>query len=139
MRNLVIGLAIWAGFMAAAAGRYYYEAESNVALPEVINSLFSQVQATETVSIPRRSGETIAGYALVKARFAVTASIRDSDATPIKPLIIDAMHAYFYEDDGDWTDADALEAYTAAAVAKVFGIETMHDLEVTLRYSAIAR
>jgi hypothetical protein len=139
MRNAIFGLAIWLAFVGAAGTRYAFDQTRTAAIPQVLQTLFSQVQATELVSIPRRKGNAIAGYDMVKARFAVNAAIRDPDATAIKPMIIDAIHAYFYESGGDRDGEKALNAYVSAAVAEAFGPDMLQDLAVSSRFSAIKR
>lgn len=139
MRNWIIALAIWAAFVAAAGGRYILDANRKTAIPQVLQSMFTQVQATELVSIPRRRDGAVAGYDMVKARYAVNAAIRDPDATPIKPVIIDAMHAYFYDGESDPDDVKALTASIETAVGDAFGADMLQDLKVTSRFSALAR
>lgn len=140
-RGWIGGLAVWALFLAAAAGRHMVDSPGGTEMPAILRTLFNQVQATELISIPRFEGGVVQGYFLVKARLAAAASIRDPETTPIKPLIIDAMHGFLNREPTPATDIDPdeLASFIADGLKADLGADTVSDLDITIKYSAVAR
>lgn len=139
MRKWIFAGALWLVFIGAAGGRLLYVTGDSRAISQALGAMFTQDQATDMISIPRMAGHRIVGYEMAKARFTVASAIRDPESTPIKPLIIDAMHAYFLEGHGDPEDLAGLIGFVRAAVDGSLGEDVLGDLAITLRRSAVSR